>query len=102
MACRKADIEQYQKDLNLLKKAKEAAQESQEAQIVIDDRLTCLQEEYKETVYASEEFISEFHVLDEGAADAINTVLSKISEAEEKISELLREAEEEEASCTEH
>ena len=102
MACRKADIEQYQADLELLQKAREAAQESKDAQVVIDDRLTSLQNEYKATVYASEEFINEFHVLDAGAADAISAAITKINTAIDKLNELLKEASEEEESCSEH
>ena len=102
MACRAADIEKYKTDINVLQVALSHAQIVIDCEIQVESDLTDLQGYYSKTIDASDEFINEFHELDKDCLSNARTIKAQLDGALITAKELLKVAEEEEASCGEH
>lgn len=102
MACRKADIDKYENDIEVLERASTLAQKVVDDESLVSDYLTNLQDYYGKTINASDELINEFHELDKDALSSARNIKIQISGALTTARTLLSQARLEEESCEEH
>ena len=102
MACRADDIINYKDDIENLEMAATYAQKIIDESGDVATALSDLQSEYSRAVNASEEFIEQFHKLDENTESNARAVKAQIDEALDTVKEWLRDAELEEQTCEIH
>ena len=102
MACRADDIINYKDDIENLEKASLFAQKIIDESGDVATALTDLRSEYSRAVNASEEFLEQFHKLDENTESSARAVKTRIDDALDTVKEWLRQAELEEQSCEIH
>lgn len=95
MGCRCGDICKYEKELKILGNAYDAVEKLLTVTNDVHDRLSDLKDEYSETVNADEGFLNEFHNLDLDSKEKVTSIRKKISDAQEALGKILKDARDE-------